>query len=203
MTERVAADGTIVEPLAIDEVGGIVRALAGRGHRGRGRLPVAQLSQSRSRARSSPPPCTRCAPELAVSLSSDVMPDMREYERASTAVANAYVQPVVRSLSRPAGGRIARGRHRRRPDADRIGCRHHRARGGAALSGAPGRIGSRGRRARRIVPGPARRRARRDRLRRGRHHRQSLRHRRRRARARRRVRSRRACTASPKAAACR
>ena len=37
------------------------------------------------------------APGIAVSLSSDVMPDLREYERASTAVANAYLQPVVRS----------------------------------------------------------------------------------------------------------
>ena len=49
-------------------------------------------------------------PELAVSLSSDVMPDMREYERASTAVANAYVQPVVRSyLDRLADGLQAAG----------------------------------------------------------------------------------------------
>jgi len=35
-------------------------------------------------------------PHLAVSLSSDVMPEIREYERASTAVANAYVQPAIR-----------------------------------------------------------------------------------------------------------
>ena len=151
----------------------------------------------------SPPALHAMGPELAISLSSDVMPDMREYERASTAVANAYVQPVVRSyLDRLADG-LQRGRDRRRPDADRVGCRHHRARGGAALSGAPGRIGSRGRRARRIVPGPARGRARRDRVRRGRHDRQGLRHRRWRARARRRIRSGARAPLRERAAACR
>lgn len=34
------------------------------------------------------------APDIHVSLSSDVAPDIREYERASTTVANAYTQPV-------------------------------------------------------------------------------------------------------------
>jgi N-methylhydantoinase A len=34
-------------------------------------------------------------PELGVTLSSEVAPEMREYERFSTACANAYVQPVM------------------------------------------------------------------------------------------------------------
>jgi N-methylhydantoinase A len=34
-------------------------------------------------------------PELSVTLSSDVCPEIREYERTSTAVANAYVQPLL------------------------------------------------------------------------------------------------------------
>ena len=36
------------------------------------------------------------APELHVTLSSDVLPEMREYERTSTTVINAYVMPVMR-----------------------------------------------------------------------------------------------------------
>lgn len=36
-----------------------------------------------------------CVPGLWVTLSSDVCPEVREYERTSTACANAYVQPVV------------------------------------------------------------------------------------------------------------
>jgi N-methylhydantoinase A len=34
-------------------------------------------------------------PDIEISLSSEVSPEMREYERFSTTVANAYVQPVV------------------------------------------------------------------------------------------------------------
>ena len=35
-------------------------------------------------------------PEIAVSVSSDIAPEIREYWRASTAVINAYIQPVIR-----------------------------------------------------------------------------------------------------------
>ncbi|MGO4841356.1 hydantoinase/oxoprolinase family protein, partial [Rhizobiaceae sp. 2RAB30] len=35
-------------------------------------------------------------PDLAVTLSSDVCPEIREYERFTTATANAYVQPLMR-----------------------------------------------------------------------------------------------------------
>ena len=40
------------------------------------------------------------APELWVSLSSEVCPEIREYERTSTTVANAYVQPLMASYLR-------------------------------------------------------------------------------------------------------
>jgi N-methylhydantoinase A len=44
-------------------------------------------------------------PELPVSLSSEVSPEMREWERFSTTVANAYVQPLMaRYLRRLEGG---------------------------------------------------------------------------------------------------
>lgn len=36
------------------------------------------------------------APEIAVSVSSEVQPEFREYERLSTTVLNAYLQPVMR-----------------------------------------------------------------------------------------------------------
>ena len=36
------------------------------------------------------------APELPVSISSEVLPEVKEYERTSTTVINAYVQPVVK-----------------------------------------------------------------------------------------------------------
>jgi len=37
----------------------------------------------------------RALPELSITLSSEVCPEIREYERTSTAVANAYVQPLI------------------------------------------------------------------------------------------------------------
>src|SRR5262249_60609542 len=48
-------------------------------------------------------------PGLAISLSSEVSPEIREYERWSTAVANAYVQPA---MSRYLGGLDAQLRAR-------------------------------------------------------------------------------------------
>src|SRR5262249_59753755 len=46
----------------------------------------------------------RSVPSAAVSLSSDISPKYREYERASTAVANAYIKPIVsRYVGRLAG----------------------------------------------------------------------------------------------------
>jgi N-methylhydantoinase A len=39
----------------------------------------------------------KCLPNLPVTLSSDVSPEMREYERFSTACANAYLQPLMGS----------------------------------------------------------------------------------------------------------
>jgi N-methylhydantoinase A len=46
----------------------------------------------------------RRLPGVAVSLSSDVSPEMREYERFSTACANAYLQPLIGSYL----GKLAR-----------------------------------------------------------------------------------------------
>src|SRR5436305_61757 len=37
----------------------------------------------------------RAMPELSIALSSEVCPELREYERTSTAVSNAYVQPLM------------------------------------------------------------------------------------------------------------
>jgi N-methylhydantoinase A len=46
-------------------------------------------------------------PDLFVSLSSEVVPAIREYERTSTTVANAYVQPLVGNYLERLQGRLA------------------------------------------------------------------------------------------------
>src|SRR5690606_4319900 len=46
-------------------------------------------------------------PDFAVSLSSEVCPGIREYERTSTTVANAYVQPLMASYLTRLGDELA------------------------------------------------------------------------------------------------
>ena len=49
----------------------------------------------------------RLLPDLAITISSEVCREIREYERTSTTVANAYVLPLMASLSRAHAGRAA------------------------------------------------------------------------------------------------
>ncbi len=52
-------------------------------------------------------------PAATVSLSSEVAPEIREYERTSTTVANAYVQPLAERYLRSLGGRLREAGFRR------------------------------------------------------------------------------------------
>ncbi|MGF1618605.1 MAG: hydantoinase/oxoprolinase family protein, partial [Acidimicrobiia bacterium] len=54
------------------------------------------------------------APEVEVSLSSDLSREYREYERTSTAVLDAYIKPVVRTYLRELGSELADGGFRGR-----------------------------------------------------------------------------------------
>ncbi|MFN8526364.1 MAG: hydantoinase/oxoprolinase family protein [Chloroflexota bacterium] len=46
-------------------------------------------------------------PEVEISISSEIAPQIREYERTSTTVANAYVQPLLREYLRTVRTRLA------------------------------------------------------------------------------------------------
>ncbi|MHA6623364.1 hydantoinase/oxoprolinase family protein [Pseudonocardia sp. DLS-67] len=48
-------------------------------------------------------------PGVPVSLSSDVLPELREYERTVTTVANGYVQPQVKHYAETLAGKLADG----------------------------------------------------------------------------------------------
>lgn len=48
----------------------------------------------------------RIAPQLRVSISSDIVPEIREYERASTTIANVYVQELVETYLRRLEARL-------------------------------------------------------------------------------------------------
>ena len=94
VTERVDAGGRVVTPLDEAEVASLARRLAAEGIEA---VAVCLLHAFRNAAHERVVAATfgRVASDIAVSLSSDVSPDIGEYERASTTVANAYVRPIV------------------------------------------------------------------------------------------------------------
>ena len=92
--ERTLADGTQAIELDEEHVARLVRELARAGIEA---VAVCFLHSftnpdSEARARSV---IEAAAPELRVSLSSEVVPEIGEFERASTTLANVYVQPLV------------------------------------------------------------------------------------------------------------
>ena len=108
VSERVASDGSILKPL--DEAA--VAALA----------PVLRKAEIESAAicflhsyvspdheRRAGTILAELLPDLSITLSCDVCPEIREYERMSTSAANAYIQPLMAGYL----GRLARELRRR------------------------------------------------------------------------------------------
>ena len=92
--ERIASDGGIIQPL--DE-GSVVQAAQAMKEQGATAVAVCLLhsymnAEHEQRCRSL---LKQYFPDLSVSLSSDILPEIREFERASTTAANAFVQPVI------------------------------------------------------------------------------------------------------------
>jgi N-methylhydantoinase A len=97
--ERILADGTIATPLREADA----RALAGRlREAGVESVAVCLLHAYANPAHEQrlAEVIRREAPAIDVTLSSEVAPEWREYERGSTAAANAYVRPLVRRYLR-------------------------------------------------------------------------------------------------------
>src|SRR5919199_1372196 len=94
VAERLAADGSIVTPLAEAEVHEVARRL-----RGVEAVAVAFLHSYANPAheRRAGDILRNALPDVHLTLSSEILPEIREYERTSTAVINAYVGPPVAS----------------------------------------------------------------------------------------------------------
>ena len=93
---RIASDGSVVTPLGEDDVRAGLRLLSQQG--------IEALSISLINAYANPDHERRVGeiaaeelPGIPLSLSSSVLPELREYERTITTVANAAVQPHVAS----------------------------------------------------------------------------------------------------------
>jgi N-methylhydantoinase A len=96
VTERILADGTVRTPLDEADARRAIRQLAARG--------VTALAVCLLHAYVNPAHERRIAaiaaeeaPHLTVTLSHEVSPTFREYERTSTTVVNAYVMSIVRA----------------------------------------------------------------------------------------------------------
>lgn len=92
--ERILADGSVMTPLDHEQVAGVARRLKEQGIEAVAvalmhsyRNPEHELEVERI--------LSEIAPEMTISRSSDVVPEIREYERTSTTIANVYVRPVV------------------------------------------------------------------------------------------------------------
>ena len=94
LSERVLADGTVDEPLQAQDVEELVPLLRRAGVVA---VAVCLLHSYRhpEHERLVGEVLGRMMPELSVSLSSEVSPEVGEFHRTSTTVANAYVLPVV------------------------------------------------------------------------------------------------------------
>jgi 5-oxoprolinase (ATP-hydrolysing)/N-methylhydantoinase A len=92
--ERVSRDGEVVAPIDLDQVRREVADLVAQGVEA---IAVCFLHAYKNPAHErAAREVIRCEfPSLAVSLSSEVVPELREYERGTTATANAYVQPLM------------------------------------------------------------------------------------------------------------
>lgn len=92
--ERIAADGTVLRELDEDAVKALVPTLQEQG--------VEAIAVCLLHSYVNPDHETRvrdilgaALPDVAITLSCEVCPEIREYERTSTACANAYVQPMM------------------------------------------------------------------------------------------------------------
>jgi N-methylhydantoinase A len=92
--ERVGFQGEVIEPLAVDDVGAAVAKLVADGVEA---VAVCFLFAYANpvHEQAAAEIIRATAPDLYVSLSHEVNPEWREYERTASSVANAYIGPPV------------------------------------------------------------------------------------------------------------
>ena len=96
LEERVAANGDVLIPLQRSAIESLADELAGAGYES---IAVGMLHSYANPAheRLVRDVLAERLPDVLVSLSSDVSPQMREYERFNTTIANAYIQPLMKT----------------------------------------------------------------------------------------------------------
>ncbi|MEM9734032.1 MAG: hydantoinase/oxoprolinase family protein [Pseudomonadota bacterium] len=105
VSERMGARGDVLIPLDMDAVDGVVSAIEKAGYESVaiGFLHSYANDDHERRVRDV---LAQRLPHVLVSLSSEVSPQMREYERFNTTIANAYIQPLMKSYLDRLAGRL-------------------------------------------------------------------------------------------------
>src|SRR5574341_400671 len=104
-SERVRADGSVLKPLAMRQAREIVLALTDEGVQS---IAVCLLNsfENPTHEQAIKEIIIKEFPGISVSISYEVLPQIREYERTSTTVANAYVKPLTESHLRKLSNRL-------------------------------------------------------------------------------------------------
>ena len=106
MDERIGADGEVVHALYDAEIERIADALASEPFESVAVCSVLAFLNPDHERRVKQALLER-RPDCPVSISSEVSPEFREYERATTTVMNAYVSPSIRALADRLDGLLA------------------------------------------------------------------------------------------------
>jgi N-methylhydantoinase A len=106
VTERVGADGRVRLPVDRREVAARARRLAEAGVEAIAIVFLHAYANPRHEAEAARI-VARTLPRLAVTTSHEVAPEVREFERASTTVANAYIKPLAQRYLELMGRRLA------------------------------------------------------------------------------------------------
>lgn len=103
--ERIRSDGTILKPLDPEEAKQVVRSLVSMGVES---IAVCLLNSFENPAHELmiKEIIEKEAPHVSISISYHVLPQIREYERTSTTVTNAYVKPLTGSYLAKLSGRL-------------------------------------------------------------------------------------------------
>ena len=106
VNERLRADGSVLKTLDVQQAGDVVRALKNEGVKS---IAICLLNSFENPAHelAIKEIVAKEFPEVSISTSYEVLPQIREYERTSTTVANAYVKPLTESYLRKLASRLS------------------------------------------------------------------------------------------------
>ena len=106
ITERMGSLGDVLIPMDTEEIDALVERIADAGYES---VAIGLLHSyvNDTHERAIRDALAARLPDLMISLSSEVSPQMREYERFNTTIANAYIKPLMKRYLGRLSGRLA------------------------------------------------------------------------------------------------